>query len=185
MCHCGDCCTHLLSRGLQPGWLLGWSPYSTIVPEKPLHRDQLRALQRAQEAKAAAEPFKEARVKLQPRLRAPPRALPLPGPDARPPKPPRLQVESGTPLPPTSADGLPRKGPARFRRGQLPSPPTTRWMEHHQLRAAPELGQSLDQNHGRRTLSTWRQLRNRRLHRPPMTSPRRMYCHNRTMPRRM
>ncbi|CAE7262797.1 unnamed protein product, partial [Symbiodinium microadriaticum] len=48
-------------------WLLGWSSYSTVVPEKPLHRDQLRALQRAQEAKAAAEPPKEARVKLQPR----------------------------------------------------------------------------------------------------------------------
>ena len=134
-------------------WLLGWSSYSTVVPEKPLHRDQLRALQRAQEAKAAAEPPKEARVKLQPRDKsrlAPAESSTTGSASSRPgcETSEASATSGGTPLPPTSDDGFARKGPARFRRGQLPSPPTTRWMEHHQLRAGPSDTQK-DKDSGR------------------------------------
>ena len=49
-------------------WLLGWADYSTIVPPKPLHRDQQRALEAEQRRLRGEEEEHADKVKKPPRI---------------------------------------------------------------------------------------------------------------------
>ena len=49
-------------------WLLGWADYSTIVPAKPLHRDQQRALEEQQQRQRGGEADEATKAKKPPGL---------------------------------------------------------------------------------------------------------------------